>query len=615
MALPGMLRALAVLVVLLGAAGSATAEWDQYQGTPGNTGFAAVRTDPAVAPSAIVELNRGPSGGPRTVESVVGPAVVGPDGTAYAGTTAGWLYAVTPAGAIRWAAEADVADRGDRILGAPLIGPDGSVYVASAARSIVIDNRTGAGGLRTVTQTTKLHAFTAAGQRRWSVPVPSLGAVGPYSSASPKLWRGDGETLVVLPAAHPTVGTIAPASWLYGFSAATGELRRSAEIAPVTVQTVTGNGCTATNPIWLCVALVTPVVGTFLAIPGAILTFNPAVDPCSIPLPGRARLLPTPALVTPANADRPLIIASDGTGTLATIAGGNGIFARAFQRPPGLPHSSPVALDRTSVILGEGDTSAVSVALPNLTPLPFPAGICGQVVAPPAVMLGITYVASDKGLVERYFAGTRSASIDLANEVRGGISLSSTHLFVSTSQEFVTLDHALRVVNRVPLPAGEWGAPAIAGDGRVIVSANGRMHIFNGPPMVLPRNIPGRDPFPQPGAPAVPPPSPGTPAPSGGGSATGTPVPVVSGARGDALAGGSTSGPSRALLGVARRIRGALVIRWTPRPGVARYDVRVFRGKKRVFRRIVRGSQLRLAKGPKGAIRVVILPVPAARRA
>ena len=58
--------------------------------------------------------------------SVVSSPAVGADGTVHVGSSDGYLYAITPAGKVRWQFKT-----AGQVNSSPAIGADGTVYVAS----------------------------------------------------------------------------------------------------------------------------------------------------------------------------------------------------------------------------------------------------------------------------------------------------------------------------------------------------------------------------------------------------------------------------------------------------------------------------------------------------
>ena len=130
---------------------------------------------------APAELWKVPVGGP-----VAGSPTIGPDGTIYVASHDGNLYAIDPAGKVKWTFKT-----ADRSWSTPAVAQDGTIYVGS--------------------DDDHLYAVKADGSLKWKLHLGACDPKGAWSQIPEGFAHSDGETLYVYVSGQLTRRQIAAA--------------------------------------------------------------------------------------------------------------------------------------------------------------------------------------------------------------------------------------------------------------------------------------------------------------------------------------------------------------------------------------------------------------------
>jgi hypothetical protein len=456
-----MAAATTILVATL----PASASWERFHGDAANSGFADVTTAPA---------GRGSRSVPGLGHFAPGAgAVVAPDGTVYLGTIEGKVIALQADGKPFW--NRDITP-GQSILASPAVGADGSVYVVGTKRTTIRDHRVKPTKIRTVFEAT-LHKFTSSGGWVAQTPFPSHRGSGGITNAAPNIARIGSLEVVLVPAAYRLPpGTIDRR--LIGFSTGGGVLLD--QRISVDVPSVTG-GAGSDYP-WAALPLcLVPVVGQVICLtcgaPGC--DFEPRTAGRSGPPPP----MPGVAVFTSAAGGAPIVVATDQR---------HDIVGYTLSSKPGLTEtfrvqnkahrllSPPMVLPGGRTLVGAD--GAIVFAGPNAIKLPPVTGLGTVVAAAPtrtvtgfAVAVGLQELAllRDAKVVSR--ASLPAPSFTSA-------AASRTHVFVSTTDAFVTFDAEAQA----PLLTFDWvgggtSPPAIGPRGHVYAIASDILFVFPPP--------------------------------------------------------------------------------------------------------------------------------------
>jgi outer membrane protein assembly factor BamB len=148
----------------------AAGTWSVFHANAQNEGFLAIHTADDVSRQEWA-LQVGSVG--------MNSPVLGIGYTIFIGNLNGELYDVVRPGTVAWKV---TPAPGEMIIGSPAFGPDNRVYVVTMRQPDTSPRST-------------LHGYTSDGQHLWSY---DFGADGGWSTASPKVWVGQGGTYVFL---------------------------------------------------------------------------------------------------------------------------------------------------------------------------------------------------------------------------------------------------------------------------------------------------------------------------------------------------------------------------------------------------------------------------------
>ena len=440
--------------------------WERFHGDAANRGFADVDTKPAAGGSVSVP-------GLGTFAAGAGP-VIAPDGTVYLGTQEGKLIALHADGKPFWSRE---VDQGESIVASPAIGADGSVYVIGAKLKI-----TKLGTFKKTEIGSTLYRFNATGALLARTPFPKQG-LRAATTAPPNIVSVGGREIILAPALYknPTVKNGDDVR-LIGFSTNGGVVLDKLVAPQPGVDVVTGGGPSASDLVlgFSCV-LPTPATYVYCELKGGW-DYNPQRVPAAPPFPPP---LPSVAVFTFAGGGAPHVIVSDQRHTIVdfTVTGTSSkpVLTQVFrdgdpQRkllspPMVLPEGRTLASTAGEQIVFSGPASGK----------PAPVGSPGIVFgAPTRTVNGFAVVVGMSGLA--VLNNGKVVSETSLPPSHTSAAASRTHVFVSTTDAFVTLDTDAQLkVQSFDWVGGGKSPPAIGLDGRVYAIASDILFIFPPP--------------------------------------------------------------------------------------------------------------------------------------
>jgi hypothetical protein len=453
--------------------------WERFHGDAANRGFADVDTKPAAGGSlSVPELGTfAPGAGP----------VIAPDGTVYLGTQEGKVIALHADGKPFWSRE---VNQGESIVASPAIGADGSVYVIGAKLKI-----TKIGAIKKTEIGSTLYAFNATGALLARTPFPA-GLSAP-TTAPPNIVSVGGREIILAPAPyknrHPTVKNGVDVR-LIGFLTH-GNVVLDELVAPQPgVDVITGSGLSASQLEFIYCA---PVIPTNLNIPQQIYcyltgfnAYHPPRPPLGPPFPPP---LPGVAVFTFAGGGAPHVIVNDQRHTIVdfTLTGTgskprltqvfrDGDPQRTLLSPPMvLPEGRTLASTAGEKIVFSGPAGSA----------PPPVGSPGFVYgAPTRTVNGFAVAVGGSGLV-LLNNGQVVSQVSLPPSYTSAAA-SRTHVFVSTTDAFVTMDADAQLeLQKFEWVGGGTSPPAIGPDGRVYAIASDILFIFP-PPLKVSKPTP-----------------------------------------------------------------------------------------------------------------------------
>jgi hypothetical protein len=444
-------------------------QWNQFGGNPGGSGFRAVNTPAAVAPTWRVNL----PGAPGTSSPVIGP-----DGTIYVGTTNGRLVAVEPGGSLKWSV---VTNRRNLPVRTPAVAADGTIYCLCGS-AIVRDHRPG-GRPRPIPVTNFVVSVQPDGRVRWTVPVRTqrseLAEVNGFLAGAPRILSKRNQARVIfvvrytIPIRYPELGPGAAGPLFVRHLAIVDERgtfrgfnRYEEQKAFIDAHGGGGFG--------------SATVGSPPDLPGP-------------QLPERVR----------AEADTPAVF-GDAPGERAwtvMVPGLAGVYALVWNDADGAMARAPRLLSTTRGVIGvaafPNGLLAATTADRRAT-LVDPATFTLH-VAKPTSMRDAATVAG--GLRQMYFLVRQGEvlMVDTNGAIRkklvlgaGSVAfpaLSGNHLHVSSLLGLRTLSFDLKDVASTALPGAGLSSPAIGADGSVFVAAGKALFGFLTRTPLLPKTV------------------------------------------------------------------------------------------------------------------------------
>jgi hypothetical protein len=479
------IAAAAVCVAIVQTTTPAVGAWERFHGDAANRGFADVDTKPAAGGSLSVP-------GLGTFALGAGP-VIAPDGTVYLGTQEGKLIALHADGKPFWSRDID-AD--EAIVASPAIGADGRVYVIGAKLKI-----TKIGSIKKTQIGSKLYAFNATGALLARTPFPKQGLRGP-TTAPPNIVSVGGREIILAPALYknPTVKNGVDVR-LIGFSTNGGVVLDQLAAPQPGVDVITGGGPSLSD-LLLGFSCVSPGIATYLycGLQGGY-DYNPQRSPAAPPFPPP---FPGIAVFTFAGGGASHVIVSDQRHTIVdfSVTGSKPRLTQVFR--DGDPQRTLLS---PPMVLPEGRTLAstageqIIFSGPNqnkLAPVSSPGFVYGT---PTRTVNGFAVVAGTNGL-SVLKDGNLVSQMSLPPSFASAAA-SRTHIFVSTTDAFVTLDADAQLkLQSFDWVGGGKSPPAIGPDGRVYAIASDILFIFppplkvsgplpHAPAAVVPREDPG----------------------------------------------------------------------------------------------------------------------------
>ncbi|GKS63161.1 hypothetical protein YTPLAS72_04650 [Nitrospira sp.] len=402
--------------------------------------------------------------------------VVAPDGSVYLGTQEGKVIALHADGKPFWSRDINA---GEGIVASPAIGVDGSVYViGTKSETTKIDHSFGSFKKTEIKST--LYAFNTSGALLARTPFPTRTGLHGATTAPPNIVGVGGKEIILAPAIYRNRNISGVEMRLIGF-APTGGIAFDQLVAaqPGTATggaTAQGKGISASD----VVCLVPPLGFVYCAICGfGQCDYDPLVGP-GVPPP-----MPGVGVFTFAGGGAPHVLVSDQRHTIrgftaTSTAGLNDTFrARDDERSF---VSAPMVLPDGHTLLSTGSGEIV-FAGPNGNKLP-PVRSPGMVYGPATLTVkGFAVVVGASGLVVLN-NGSVVAQMSLQPSYTSAAA-SRTHVFVSTTDAFVTLDADARLeLQKFDWVGGGKSPPAIGPDGRVYAIASDILFIFPPPRMV-----------------------------------------------------------------------------------------------------------------------------------
>jgi hypothetical protein len=422
---------------------------------PGD-GFVDVVTRPAGAHSLSVP-------GLGTFAPGAGPAI-GADGTVFLATMEGKVIALHADGSPFWNRELPPGSL-QRITASPAVAADQSVYVVGGTSAVIRDHRDGQVVSFTRYSAT-LYKFTPGGgvpagsstQFPDHKPSPDARTFGPMLTGEPRLWQFGADEAVMVPALYP------------GF--------RDVELHILAFSPNGGVMADVTAGRWADVDVTGYSGGSWLG------GFAPTVTPPPPPAPLRVGVFTdrrgaTPFITVPNPFQSEIVGYTFCVGLSCSPAPG---FTERFrtQHAPNVLLSSPVTLPDLHTIVGT--ENGVVFSGPNAT-VESPLTGSGSVYAEPILTVDQRAVlVSSAGWAVGLRDHAITPPVHLGGESTARAAASRTHVFVSTTDGFYTLDaNAETQVFKFPWGTDVVWPPAIGPDGRVYAMAANILFIFPPP--------------------------------------------------------------------------------------------------------------------------------------
>jgi hypothetical protein len=460
-------------VAFLFAAVAPAAAWPTAHGNPDNTSFADVATAPATKPAAVI-------GNLGSIVAGAGP-VVAPDGTVYIASEQGWVMSFKPDGTAGWRRQ--IAGN-QMIVASPAIGSDGTIYVVGINRPVEgqppAQQRPGA----------TLHRFNSGGAYLGQTMFPEHGGKGGATTASPNIWRFNGNEMVIVPAVYPgPVGGMIDVR-LIGFAPGGGI---------IVDQTGTANSAETTGgagipSVWIPICLLPPI-GTLICYIGPS-EFSP-------PGTGLVATMPGVGIYTNPLGGTPWILLSDHNRDLVglTYAANENKFYENFRKHEANRYmrSAPTILPNNHTIIGfedierdlngtgsAGQSGGIVFSGPNLTKVAPIAGLQEIYASPTRLKDGRVVLMGARGEMTVLDGTTIVHKVKLIDSTIVPAAASRTHFYVSTVSALRSFDATtLAEVGKMDWRNGGMSPPVIGPLGHVYAIAGNQLLVF-APPSAAP---------------------------------------------------------------------------------------------------------------------------------
>ncbi len=434
-------------IALAATGGLCQAAWTSFHGNADNTGFARVDTAPADITNQVGFVDVGP------VAPGANP-VTAQDGTVYVGNLRGELIALRPDGAFFWK-----QNLRQSIFASPAIGADGSIYVISGNQVRVRDQVYDSDR---IVDLWYLHKFMPGGAELYRAPFPMSLGIGSLTSAPPSIWNFSGKEVVMV----PTYASFDIS--LTAFDAGNGSILDD-EIVTRLDATIHGSGVVSNffKALGDCFHSSFPFLGPC--------TFSATVEPFSkIPFP-------MPGVAIRATTDgSPLVWLADGVRSTVAFkfdpfTGFEQIFRSDNRKDR--KSTAPMALKNDVALVGTDDGQVRfeqgAGAFPGFGPIR---------ATPTRMADGRLVVINTSGMMSVLIGATDSTTVQLNGETIAGAAASCTHLYVSTTKEFVSFD--VKTMQRVA--THEWTGdglypPVIGPSGHVYALTHLGLNVFAPP--------------------------------------------------------------------------------------------------------------------------------------
>lgn len=407
-------------IALAATGGLCQAAWTSFHGNADNTGFARVDTAPADITNQVGLVDVGP------VAPGANP-VTAPDGTVYVGNLRGELIALRPDGAFFWK-----QNLRQSIFASPAIGADGSIYVISGNQVRVRDQVYDSDR---IVDLWYLHKFMPGGAELYRAAFPMSLGIGSLTSAPPSIWNFSGKEVVMV----PTYASFDIS--LTAFDAGNGSILDD-EIVTRLDATIHGSGFSFDD------------IGNFFKDIAECIT-HPVPSECGTSFSESSHLdgipVPMPGVAIRATTDgSPLVWLADGVRSTVAfrfdpLTGFEKIFRSDDRKDR--KSTAPMALKNDVALVGTGDGQVRfeqgAGAFPGF----------GTIRATPTRMAdGRLVVINTAGTMSVLIGATDSMTVQLNGGTIASAAASCTHLYVSTTNEFVSFD--VKTMQRVA--THEW---------------------------------------------------------------------------------------------------------------------------------------------------------------
>ena len=463
------IAAAAMCGVIVQVATPASGAWERFHGDAANRGFADVDTKPAAGGSLSVP-------GLGTFTPGAGP-VIAPDGSVYLGTQEGKVIALHADGKPFWSRD---INKDESIVASPAVGADGSVYVIGA-KSKITKIKLGTLGAKKTEIASILYAFNATGALLARTPFPTRTGLRGATTAPPNIVSVGGKEVILTPAIYRQPHGVEMR--LIGFVPTGGVVLD--QLVTLEFGTPTGGGEFTGIGLDDALCLIPPLGFVYCAICGfGQCDYNPSVAP-RVPPP-----MPGVGVFTFAGGGAPHVIVSNQLhsikGFTATSAlgltdtfqirdGGRSLFSAPMVLPNG---HTLVSTGNREIVFAEPNANKLSsVRSPGLVYGPATLTVNGFAVVVGELGLAVLNNSSVVSQVSLPPSHTSAAA-------------SRTHVFVSTTDAFITLDADAQLeLQKFDWVGGGKSPPAIGPDGRVYAIASDILFIFP-PPLKVSKPLP-----------------------------------------------------------------------------------------------------------------------------